>query len=471
MRFFLYISNAMSVEHESKYHHHKHGDYHPRSFKPHTGKRKSEFKSSWERLTKRGKGMSGKPRKFVKRSMSVPRKATASRRKAFVSSSRQRSRSFVSARRKSYKGGSGGSVNSAGYGGTGHANMEIKPFGFKPKNAGVKILRVYETQVNLSNTGAASTAFGYGLRVVNTAGVYTLEVWVGTPGTGTLLATFPDFTIEMASYVSSFRWMKAKKIMFEFIPISNTVQMDDDNTVDMTFESDPGIVRIAPWDGDQTVVTPATGIVQVDWTEFSRNKNKLFRPVGTKSVKYAKIPQQYLAIANAAGPNNGPTMWTYPACYAWDHSQAIVAGASYPMYGMQYYWQHPNLATNSAKVKFTMKIRVEIQWNTLYDEDIALAKLEKKNNEVDARTQAAIDAGLIKPPPGWYDTDDDDAMTDSVTELKELKKMYPDPTGPPRQSTKETPGSGPLNMQTLSASLPVPPMVRGRSPVRALPFK
>lgn len=441
----------MSVEHESKYSHCHHGDYHPRKF-----------------LKRKGGASHIRP-SFIgaKRHKTEGKSYTAVRRNTFMGRSRTASYAKKKSIRSShYAGGKGGMVNKAGYG-TGHADMSIKPFGFKPKNAGVKILRVYETQVNVSNTATSSTAFGWSLRIVNTAGTYTLEVWLGSPVNGTLLATFPDFSVEMASYVSSFRWTKAKKIMFEFIPIANSVQGEDSDAVDMTLESDPGLVRVAAWDGDQTVVAPTTGIVQTDWTEFSRLRTRTFRPVGSHTLKYAKIPQQFLAIANAASGYGGPTQWSYPACYAWDHSQAIVNGAVYPMYGMQYYWNHPNLATNSAKCKFTVKIRVEIQWNTLYDEDIAAAKLEKKNNDVDVRTQAAIDEGICQPPPGWYD---DDAMTDSVQEMKDLKKLYPDP-GLPRPSTKETPGSGPLNMQTLSASLPIPVMRRGTSPVRGLPYK
>jgi len=345
----------------------------------------------------------------------------------FKSGALKKKRSTFSVKTKSVKSGKrtmlkgkrrgfrGGRVKGGHYG-LGHSTLARPFFSMTPSKAGTMIRRVYETQIYCANTANTFDAAGFCIAIVNSGGTQELRLYLGSVAGGNVLKVFPDFTAEQNHYLDVFRWCKMLGIECELVPIGNVVVNEDAGLVDMSVENDAGLLHLFPWDGDNDIVSSA-GVGQLDWTEAQRIKGKNFKPIGDKSCKLAKQPNTTLVIPSTQ--TGGAAIWSFPPCAALDTVQLRTAGTVSPGFGWQYYWQHPGLNTNSAKVSFIMKVRVLMQWNTLYDADIAASK--------EAAKQAALANydprdGFIQPEEKRKDTMDDAVMVDKDL-ARQLKAM------------------------------------------------
>lgn len=365
---------------------------------------------------------------------------TAARRLRFGLGSSVRRGSHMSKRR--------GSSARSSYG-LGHSTDVIRSFSMRPKDAGTKIVRCYEAQFNVQNSANSNDGQGYSLLLVNTAGTIDLKWQLGSSGAATTLATFEDFPEECKCYIDVFRWMKVLGMEMELIPISNVVTNEDSSVSDMSLENDPGIIRLFPWDGDQDMVSTA-GLYQFDWNEAQRQGPGVhFNPIGGHSVRMAKIPQQWTVQPDGTPvPSTTPmNKWAFPRAAPIDTQQIQSAGAQQTYYGFAFFWQHPNLTTNSGKVKFTCKVRVKVQWNTLYDAEVAASKVAKRQEFLSQYDPLQCYPNLAS------DDGPDDFMTDADTELKDLK-LYD------QKKVQQNP------QQPLPATPQRPPIVRGNSPMR-----
>jgi len=288
----------------------------------------------------------------------------------------------------------------------------------RPRNAGMKVVRVYTADGGqISSTAAHFSTGAFAYRVVNTAGTIDLQLWNGTPGGGgSLLSTFADFTQENASYVEVFKWFKITKISFNLYPIVDSINDTASGTTDQEAQASAGLVHLASWNGAQDVVSSA-GVVQIDNNEFRRLGCLTFRACGRKGVTLARIPNQFIADANIV-PNGYP-QWEFPKARPIETGQLRTASNYYPVYGFQYFWQHVGLNGNSAKFRIGFSTRVECQWNTLYDAEIA-AKAQK-----DAKIEFinSLPRPEITPPVQDYAVDYSELKARKGDDEKEFVKV------------------------------------------------
>lgn len=247
-------------------------------------------------------------------------------------------------------------------------------------NQGTKVERVYGAfGGTISSTAAITSQLGYSFRIMNNAGNIDLEMWSGSPGGGgALIVTFNDFRAECAHFIDVFKWLSITAVEMQFYPIVNSVQESAVAVTDIATQNDPGRFFVAPWNGDPDSVS-AAGVPQVDLTEFMRYKPLSMDPVGSKGITYTRKPNMFLVEAGDVFPTAGvPNRFSFPVARPWETAQFRVASAAMPVYGFQYMWQHNQASVNSAKWSIGYNVRVKVQWNTMWDADLAAAQMLEK---------------------------------------------------------------------------------------------
>lgn len=276
---------------------------------------------------------------------------------------------------------------------TGNSLYSAPSFGMAPQKVGGKVVRVYEFDpITQGNNGAAVTAFGLGLRIASpTTNTFTMRLYLGRPisGTGTQVSEQVDFGVDAPHFMDTFKWFKVNKMEVMFIPLVSQINDLATNPNDIVGDADPGVVAIAHWNGDTEVVAPTTGAgLAASFTDFRRdNAHITFRPIGKKSVNYAC----HLNAVELDDSQYGTDRLQFPKAAPLQTESMRAAATEYPYYGYQFWWDHPYLAAVANKFRFTMRVRVEVQWNTV--QDSSLTSLEKE--EIKERHKLDVEAALL----------------------------------------------------------------------------
>lgn len=273
----------------------------------------------------------------------------------------------------------------------GNSLRSVSTFGMIPKNVGGKVVRVYEFDpITQSNTAAVTTGYGLGLRLSHSVGAFALGLYLGRPisGTGTLVEESVDFAVDAPHFFDTFKWFRINKIEVTFIPIVSVITDLATNPNDIVANADPGTVAIAHWNGDTELVAPTTGLLlTATFTDFRRDNAHInFQPIGTKSVTYATR----LNAVEDINAQYGYDRLTFPVAPPLQTESVRQTATEYPFYGYQYWWDHPNLAADAAKFKFTMRVRVECQWNTVQDSSLTAAEQKAQDQARAVEREAAV---------------------------------------------------------------------------------